>query len=397
MYASRKIYASTAAIALTTLFFSTPSFAQEANAVAQRIKDTFAAQGVEIGWSSATGTGSQIVLDGVTYGAPGVQDKFTIGKVTLDNVAEASGGYTIGTMTFPAFSVTQDGMTFEMTAATMSGVRLPPPGATDFISSMMLYDSGQIDRMTVKMGDKQVASLENTHFAMTPPSSGLMTFSGAVDKISADLTAIPDPRTQATVQALGYQQITGNMQMAGSWNANDGRMEFSKYDIAVDNAGKLGMTFDIGGYTAEFLKAMQDISKQMSATAGGPDQNAQNMAMIGLMQQLVFNGASIRFEDASLTNKVLNFVALQQGADPAQLKEQTKTIIPFLLASSPLKDEALKKSIADAVAAYMDDPKSLTIRAKPATPQPFAAIAAQSQVDPAALTSTLGVSVTAND
>jgi len=93
----------------------------------------------------------------------------------------------------------------------------------------------------------------------------------------------------------------------------------------------------------------------------------------------------------------LNFIAQQQGADPAQLREQTKTIIPFLLASSPIKDEALKKNIAEAVAKYLDDPKSLTIRANPATPQPFAILGALGQADPGSLPAALGMTVTANE
>lgn len=370
--------------------------AQDANAVAQRLKETLAAQGADLNWTSASGSGGQVVLDGVTYGATGTPNTFTVGKVTLDGVAEANGGYTVGTVTFPAVNFTQEGLTVTSTAATLNNVRIPAAGQTDIVKNMLFYDSGKIDSIEFKLGDKQVGSVQNTNFTMTPPDAGPMAFTGVADKFSADLSAIPDPQTQAVVAALGYQQITGNVQVTGSWNPADGRMEISKYDIAVDDAGKLGLTFDIGGYTPQFLQALQDVQKQMAANPGG-DQTAQNIAMMGLMQQLLFNGASIRFDDASLTNKALDFMAKQQGADAAQLKEQTKTIIPFLLASSPIKDEALKKQIADAVSAYMDNPKSLTIRAKPATPQPFSAIAAQGQADPAALTGTLGASVTAND
>lgn len=392
----RRLHASAALGVLCLALAAGQAAAQDANAVAQRLKESLATQGAELNWTSASGSGGQVVLDGVTYGAPGITP-ITLGKVTLDNVAEANGGYTAGTVTFPAFNFTQEGLTIVASESTLSNVRIPAPGQTDFMDSMLHYDSGVISSMEFKLGDRQVALVEDTRFDMTPPENGKISFTGSASRLSADLTTIPDPKTQAVVSALGYQQITGNAQLAGSWNTTDGRMELSRYDIAVDNAGKLGITFDIGGYTPEFLKAMQEIQAQMAANPGGGDQNAQNVAMLGLMQQLVFNAASVRFEDASLTGKAIDFLAKQQGAEPAQLKEQTKTIVPFLLASSPIKDEALKKSIADAVSTYIDDPRSLTIRARPATPQPFSAIAAQGQADPAALTSTLGVSVSAND
>lgn len=397
MLHSRRVLASTAFAVFVTAFSTAGAFAQDANAVAQRLKEVFAAQGVQLDWSSASGDSNQIVLDGVTYGAPGAPHNFNIGKVTLDNVTEQGGGYAIGTMTFPAISLQDRGMDFQMTAATLSGVKVPPPGGTDYLSTMLFYDSGKVDRAEVKQGDKQVFLIESVHFDMTPPTGGLMTFSGAADRFSADLTALPDPKSRATVQALGYEQITGNMQMEGSWNAQDGRLQLSKYDIAVDNAGKLGMTFDVGGYTPQFLTTMQELSKKMGENQQDEEHKAEALQMMNLLQALTLNGASIRFDDSSITTKILNFIAQQQGADPAQLKEQTKTIIPFLLASSPIKDEALKKNIAEAVAAYLDDPKNLTIRANPATPQPFAILGALGQADPGSLPTALGLSVTANE
>lgn len=370
--------------------------AQDANAVAQRLKDTLSAQGADLKWTAATGSGGQVILDGVTYGVAGAPTPFAVGKVVLDGVTETNGGYSVANVTLPAINFTQEGITVTTTESTLTNMRIPAAGETDLLKNMLVYDSGKLDKIEVKAGEKQVALVENSKFAMTPPESGPITFTAAAEKFSADLSAIPDPQTQAVVAALGYQQITGNVQMAGSWNTTDGRMELSKYDIAVDDAGTIGFTVDVGGYTPQFLQALQDINKQMAANPGG-DMAAQNAALTGLMQQLLFNGASIRFDDASLTGKALDFVAKQQGADAAKLKEQTKTVVPFLLASSPIKDEALKKQIADAVSTYIDNPKSLTIRAKPAQPQPFSIIAAQSQADPAALTSVLGVTVSAND
>ena len=394
-----RIAALRASAALAALFASISlqaAYAQDVAGVAQRLKETVSEQGgVEIGWSNVQVNGAQVVIENATYGAPGLAP-FAIGNVTLDGVAAANGGYTVESMSFPAINFTHEGITVTGSSAVLNKVRVPAPNQADFLDGMLLYESGRMDQAEVRLGDKSVASVENIHFDMPAPVDGKLTFTSAADKFSADLTAIPDPKTQAIATALGYQQITGNLQMNGSWNLNDGRMEISKYDITVDNAAKLGMTFDIGGYTPELLKAMQDISKKMAENPAG-DQTAQNLAMLGLMQQLVFNGASVRIDDASLTDKVLNFMAQQQGADPAQLKEQTKTIIPFLLASSPIKDEAFKQQVTQAVGAYLDNPKSLTIRAKPATPQPFAVLAAQGQADPASLVPTLGVTVTAND
>ncbi|MGC4023946.1 MAG: hypothetical protein QM744_01475 [Mesorhizobium sp.] len=393
---SRRALAS-AAFVFVTAFSTASTYAQDATAVAQRLKDVLAYQGVELGWTTVTGAGSHIELDGVTYGAPGRPEKLPVGKVTLEGVTENNGGYNIATITFAPISLKDRGMSFDMTPATLSGVKVPAPGGTDYLSTMLFYESGKIDRAEVKQGDKQIGLVENIHFNMTPPNGGPMNFTGAADKFTVDLTTLPDPKTKAIAQALGYEQVTGTVQGEGVWNPQDGRLQISKYDVAVDNAGKLGMTFDLGGYTPEFLTTMQQLSKKMGENPGAGNNQQEAAQIINLMQALVLNGASIRFDDASITNKVLNFVAQQQGADPAQLREQTKTIVPFLLASSPIKDEMLKKSIAEGVAKYLDDPKSLTIRANPSTPQPFAILGALGQADPASLPTALGMTVTAND
>ena len=120
------------------------------------------------------------------------------------------------------------------------------------------------------------------------------------------------------IEALGYQHINGYFEMAGSWQPTDGRMGLTQYDISVENAGTLGMTFDLGGYTPDFVKSIQEMQKKMAAQPAGADNSAQGLAMLGLMQQLTFNGASIRFDDDSLTGKVLEFVAKQQGQKPAR-------------------------------------------------------------------------------
>ena len=63
------------------------------------------------------------------------------------------------------------------------------------------------------------------------------------------------------------------------------------------------MTVDLGGYTPAFVKSMQDMQKQMAAQPAGADNSAQGLAMLGLMQQLTFNSASIRWDDDSLTKQ----------------------------------------------------------------------------------------------
>jgi hypothetical protein len=261
---------------------------------------------------------------------------------------------------------------------------------------MMMYKSAELASLNVKVADKTAFSMEGLNFEITPPAEGKpMAFTGAADKFTGDLSLVEDPQSKAVIEALGYQTINGYFELAGSWQPTDGRFTFSQYDISVDKAGRFGMTFDLGGYTLDFFKSAQEMQKKMAAQPEGADNSAEGLAMLGLMQQLTFHTASIRFDDDSLTGKVLDFVAKQQGMKPADIANQAKAIVPFLTAQ--LNNPELSAEITAAVTKFLDAPKSLEVSAEPEAPVPFALIAAGAMSNPLDLPKTLGVSVTANE
>jgi len=372
------------------------AFAQDATAVAERLKSTLAKQGTEIGWASVSGDGGTVTLEGVTVGVAGTPEKVNLGTLTLEGVEEADGGFTIGAAKFPEYSINEGGINFEMKGTAINGLVLPAEGSTDPLAGMLFYDTADIASVNVKMGDKQVFTLEGAHAEMSAPEGDTpMEFTVDIPTMSADLTAIPDPQTQAVITELGYQQIRGLIKMEGTWSPKSGQMELSQYDMTVNDAGTLGMTFDLSGYTPEFIKSLQELQKQMASQPGGGDQSAQGMAMLGLMQQLTFNSAAIKFTDASLTNKVLGYVAKMQGQKPADIANMAKAMIPFGMAQ--LNNPELTTQVTNAVSAFLDNPKSLTISADPENPVPFAVLMAGGMGDPTTLPKTLGVSVSAND
>jgi hypothetical protein len=374
--------------------------ALDTEAFGNRLKAAVAAQGGEIGWTGINESGSQIVLSGVTVGAPGKPDneKGHLGDITLDNVTEENGGYKIGTVSFQDFtSPEEDGMTVTLSGASISGLNVPAENATDALSSIMLYDSAKLANFSVNKGGKEVFGLKDLHAEITPPADGKpLEFSAAAESFSADLSQAEDAQSKAVIDALGYQNIKGSLAMAGSWQPSDGHIGLSQYDITVDNAGTLGLTFDLGGYTTDFVKQLQAMQKQMAAQPAGADNSAMGMQVLGLMQQLSFGSASIRWDDDSLTKKVIDFVAQSNGQKPEDLVNQAKAMVPFLMAQ--LNDPDLTTQVTEALNAFLTEPKSLQISAEPEKEVPFAVLMAGGMSgQPQELIKTLGVSVTANE
>ncbi|PZO81475.1 MAG: hypothetical protein DI629_04415 [Mesorhizobium amorphae] len=377
-------------------FGASHAFAQDANLLGERIKATLQKQGISIDWSNITQNGSQTVLEGVTFGAPNNPTRSApIGNVTLDGVTEAGGGYTIGTTTFPNFSGTDQGVDYAAEGITITGLKIPSEGETNPIANLMLYDSAEVKSVTVRQGGTDFFTMNDLRADIDQANDQAMTFTADADRFTANLGAIPDPKTKAVVEAMGYQNIAGDLKMRGSWAPSDGRMQLTQYDINVENAGTLGMTIDIGGYTPQLIQSLQDLQTQMAAQAPGADNSAQGMAMLGLMQQITFSSMSVRFSDDSLTQKVIDFVAKQQGVQPSDIVNQAKAIVPF--ATAQLQNPALSEQVTQAVSRFLDDPSSFEIAARPAQPVPVAQIAGTASGNPLELLKQLNVTVTANE
>lgn len=385
-------------LALTTFLFSLPlnaALAQDATAVAERLKSVLAGQNLTLAWTSVTGDASEAVLEGTSIQMAGEGKPFAIGKLTLSGITEESRGFKIETITTEPYSLNEGPTKVEVSPLTLGNVTLPASDSTDLLASFLMYETANLDNVSVKIGDKQAFQMTNFAAEVTPPADGnAMEFTGSAEKFTADLTLVEDPQSKAAIEALGYQNISGDFQMEGTWQPTDGRMALSSYDVTVDNAGTLGMTFDLGGYTVEFLKSVQELQKKMAAQPEGTDNSAQGLAMLGLMQQLTFNGATVRFDDDSVTNKVLEYLGKQQNMTAKDIANQAKAIVPFLMME--LNNPELATQVTAAVTAYLDAPKSIEIAAKPASPVPFALLAASGMSNPKDLPKTLGLTVTAN-
>jgi hypothetical protein len=386
-------------LAVSTFLLAIPlhaAHAQDANAVAERFRKALADQGMNFAWTGVSGDASSLALEGVSFTPAGQTEPVALGKITFDGITEQDGGYRIETISTEPYSVTEDGAKIDVSPITFTGLVLPPEGSTDPVAALLMYEGADVANVSVKIADKTVFSLDGLSVEITPPADGAaLEFAGSAEKFTADLSMAEDPQAKKVIEALGYQTISGNFEMAGSWQPSDGRMGLTQYDIAVDDAGTFGFTFDLGGYTPAFLKSLQEMQKKMAEQPAGADNSAQGLAMLGLMQQLTFHAANIRFDDDSLTGKVLDYVAKQQNMKPEDIANQAKAIVPFLTAQ--LNNPELSAEITAAVGKYLDDPQSIEVVAAPPAPVPFALIAAGAMSTPLDLPKTLGVKVKAND
>jgi hypothetical protein len=375
---------------------ASPAFAIEAAEVAERLKALLAEQQVELGYDDATLSGSNVTLRGVTLGSTFDDDTLAVGDLTLQDVREVEdGGLHVGTLALDAFEHDAGDISISMISPVIHGLHLPQDPATDRYGGMMRYDEFSVARIDVEGDRGPVASLTNLHADMRQTDDdGTLGFTGRAESFSLDLQSMVESGNAASLlEELGYSEVSGSAFMEGSWSPSDGRMTMSRYEATVDDAGTLHVSFDVAGYTADFARSIQQMASSMES-ADQEDQAMQGMAMLGLMQQLTFHGAAIRFTDRSLAQKVLSYQAEQMGTTPANLTSQARTMIAAQL--SPHLGQEFANSAADAVATFLQDPGTLEISAQPASPMPFAMLMAAGMAAPQMLVRQIGLAVRAN-
>jgi hypothetical protein len=375
-----------------TVFLSFPAAAEiDAKAVVDAVIAQMDRQNFKLTVGSATADGDNVIAKDIAVGFAG-GEPFKIAEVTLEDVtAEDDGSFTIGTVAAPAATIDQDGVKVEFGGASINGYTIPAADETDPIALLGLYESMNVEPIRISSKGAEVFRMDGASATMSEYEEGKpLTFDAAFKGLWGDLSKIEDPKAQEAFAAFGYKEVTGSISMKGAWNPADGKMTISEGLYSIDNVGKLNIMMDVTGYTPALIKGIQDMTKSME----GQDESAKGLAMLGLLQQLNFVSASVRFDDASITGKALDYAAKQAGQDRAAIINQTKGVLPFALAQ--LKDPDFAQKVTEAASAYLDNPKNLEVKAVPPAPVPFAVLAATGSTTPEALIKQLNVTVTAN-
>lgn len=364
--------------------------AVDANKVTDLLKAKAEASGAKLEVASSELSGSNVVVKGAKLTFKDAKP-VELGDVTLENVTEEGDGYLVGKVAAPATEKVDGDTKVNFKGASINNVHLMPAKADDAMSSFMLYDSMDFAGLEVAEKGTKVFAIGSGKATMSPyKPNEKIDMDGAVNDIYINFGTVTDPQMKQAVEAMGYKEVTGKVTMKGSWNPTDGRMSLPEMTYDFNNVGKLNIAMDISGYTPAFAKQLQDLTKSMESKSGGE----QSAAMMGLVQQLTFNGMSIRFDDASLTNKIIDYVAKQSNQPREAIVAQGKGMAPML--AMALQDANIIKNVSDAVSAYLDSPKNLEIKAAPATPMSFAVLAASGMSAPAQLAKQIGLTVTAN-
>lgn len=372
------------------------AFALDGQDLLKKLNAAYSAQGGTVTADGVDVNDTTVTLKNASFKPTG-SDALHIGDITMTGVEEdEEGGYYIEEAAFPDINITQDGATVSASEMTLGGISIPADVNGDGLDSILLYETAHVGPFKVTKDGKEVFSLGETqmNLSLREDESGF-DFDGAFKSMKADLSDAPDPQAKEAIEKLALQHVNGDITMKGAWDLGPGTIDISEFAFDVTNVGRLKLAFKISGYTLPFMKSLQEAAKASEANPNKEEaQQALGLAMLGLMQQLSFNGAEIRFDDASITKRALEYAGSKQNISAQQMADALKAMAPIALAQLNIPE--LQNAISAAVNTYLDDPKSFAVSAAPAQPVPFPTIMGAAMGAPNTLPGVLGVKVTAN-
>lgn len=392
-----------------TVIFAGSAYALDGNDVAKRLQARFEEQGTKIEFGKVDTDGSTVTLRDTKIDFKSAEmGTFTVGDIVLTDVAENDkGAYTAETATLQDFEKTDDKSTFALKGIEIGKLYLAADDEQDPVVKMLYYQTMKADSFTIHEDGEEMVNMKDIYATSTPYTKGTpVAMSFGIKSIDLDIEKMDALRKGADASAgndetsetpnpmidLGYKQLSMAVTSTGSWEPEKGDLAIDKMEFDVKDVGKFDTTMKLGGYDAKFIKSVQQASAEMSANKENSD--AAGMAMLGLIQQLSISNMAIRYDDSSLTPKLLDYYAKQQGISKEDMVNQIKGIAPIMVGYLGHADFAMQATTA--VNTYFDDPKSLTIAAKPEAPVSFALIAATATADPKKLLDLLAVKLTAN-
>jgi len=400
------------ALSAVLLLATAPAaLALDAADFASKIKAVYAAAGVGVTFGPGTVNGDEIVYDGATFSSPAASGADNTYKIDtkLDFtgvVAQPDGGYRADALKFPDIDVKLEDTQISVKDIAVKHIYVSNAKTPTMIDMTQLFGEVDIGPIAVLGTDGSALHIDsvslNSSFkpAQGDPALAELDSNITTSGMKFDMSKTADPDTLKQAEAWGLTTLTGKAQETLSWTLKDGHLNMSELSLDVDKVGKLNFAFDITGYTPQLLQSLTSLEGAFAPKAGADasaDQGQATAMLLGALQTLFINSTSIRFDDASITGKVLDYFVKQAGTTKDAFIDQLVTQIPAMDkdSSDPTPPDVMKTMQA-ATRAYLTDPHSMELKLAPKTPLGVLGIMGAAMA-PTNLADQIGLQVLVND
>ena len=220
------------------------------------------------------------------------------------------------------------------------------------------------------------------------PATGMGKYALKVSNLAISGTTLAFFDTGNMWKQMGYDGLSFDISTDGDVTPSGDALAYSfNLSLGARDVGSLSLKASVDKLP---VSAYAQMLKDQIAGKG-----IDFAAMAPELQGVEIKDASLRFDDASITKKILPLIAAMQGMDEKVLLASIPPTVQLTFVQ--FQNEALTKQAVDAVTAFLADPKSLMLSIKPASPLKVSDMSALDPAKPGDAVTKLGVTVTANE
>ena len=349
---------------------------------AKQIADAFVAALTASGelqatYDSATASGDDVTITNLKITGKNGNDTMTLPSLVISGAAPRDkGGFTAAHLAFDNGAMKSDTANFTWKTASVDDGIVPSPD--EIKAKAKLRPFSKLDITGINVTDTDMAApVDVGEFALkldTADDGTPRDFTLNVANIALPGALFGDnPQTKSVLDALGYSNFVINLNAEGGYDAPTDALTLRNFTIDTADVGKLAIAGKFGGVSLS--KLASDKASEVGTTGK-------------------LEGLSIRFDNSGIVERALDMQAKMMGAKREDVVAQMSAAIPFML--SAIGNQPFQDKIAAAAAAFLKDPKSITVAAKPAAPVAFTEILSTVGQSPQTLPDLLAVDITAN-
>ncbi|WP_295732405.1 hypothetical protein [uncultured Bartonella sp.] len=318
-----------------------------------------------------------------------------IDSLRFKNVTEdQDGNYYAENVSIPMLRSATPEVTFNLKDISIEKIRLASKKNTNPLFLYFPYESSTIGEIYLTHQDQTFLNVEafNTIYLLQPDTKRV-DLSGSIKSFYYEPEKSDNPEGAKWLKDLGYDKLSGSLNFHANWDSESGKYVGDRSEITIDNAGKLTLSTNIDGITEDLINNVKNL-KQLQAATKQDDTTAEMLSVMGVIQQLKFGDVTIHYDDKSLTNRILDYYAKQNGVTREDFITELKATLPLI--GAKIDDPEFVKNTSEQIGNFLDNPKSLTVSATPGKTIPLTVLYATGSISAAKLINLLKVKVEAN-
>lgn len=229
----------------------------------------------------------------------------------------------------------------------------------------------------VKYDIAQSVQVEGSEFTNGIPKNVKINIEGLLVRFVTPNPQMFADNAASTMKAMGFQsEPTLNLVADGSWDQESQKLNLNDLTVTNGDNGKLSIS-------GKFENVDQSLIGVIAGSSGAE-----------ISTKLAFSELKIRYDDNSLTYRIVDYIASQQGISRSAFIQSAMEIIPKEVGN--LRSPKLQDDVATAVNTYLPDPKSILITMTPKKPISLEGIDAIFRQSPQRITDETGLTIVAN-